>query len=280
MSQEPAAPTASGFAQPLQDQSPAMDLSTHEIYFLAPSQSTPESEGGSTPESASVLEQDYSRWAQDEPTDTPGSSPHIVPAPGDENLSQESLQGALGRRISKHVRLPNGRDGKEIEELLSIVFDKESHEDAWKEKHAGVVFRSLTIKGLGLGAALSHTNADFLMAPLRGLKRLITGNIGKAPVRTLLHDFTGCVRPSEMLLVLGRPGSGCSTFLKTIANQREGYEEVLGEVTYGGTTTKEMAQKFRGEILYNPEDGKSQAALPYERLILTSRRFTFGNLDC
>lgn len=50
-----------------------------------------------------------------------------------------------------------------------------------------------------------------------------------------------------MLLVLGQPGSGCSTFLKVIGNQRAGYESIDGEVTYGGTDAKTMGKKYRSE---------------------------------
>lgn len=57
----------------------------------------------------------------------------------------------------------------------------------------------------------------------------------------------GCVRPGEMLLVLGRPGSGCSTFLKVLGNQRNGYESVEGDVRYGGTDSETMAKNYRSE---------------------------------
>lgn len=50
-----------------------------------------------------------------------------------------------------------------------------------------------------------------------------------------------------MLLVLGRPGSGCSTFLKVIGNQRFGYESIEGDVHYGGTDSETMANKYRSE---------------------------------
>ena len=69
--------------------------------------------------------------------------------------------------------------------------------------------------------------------------------------RTLLHDFSGSVQAGEMLLVLGKPGSGCSTFLKTIASQIDGYESVDGEVTYGGLSAKEIKENYRGEVVYN-----------------------------
>jgi ABC-type multidrug transport system ATPase subunit len=50
-----------------------------------------------------------------------------------------------------------------------------------------------------------------------------------------------------MLLVLGRPGSGCSTFLKTIGNQRSGYKSVVGDIHYGGTDADTMGDKYRSE---------------------------------
>lgn len=50
-----------------------------------------------------------------------------------------------------------------------------------------------------------------------------------------------------MLLVLGRPGSGCSTFLKVIGNQRYGYESIDGDVLYGGTDSGAMAKNYRSE---------------------------------
>lgn len=54
------------------------------------------------------------------------------------------------------------------------------------------------------------------------------------------------------MLVLGRPGSGCSSFLKTIANKRESFKDVHGDVFYGNMSAK-VAQKYRGCILYNSE---------------------------
>jgi len=54
------------------------------------------------------------------------------------------------------------------------------------------------------------------------------------PSRTLLHGFSGALHGGEMLLVIGKPGSGCTTFLKALANMREEYKGIDGRVTYGG----------------------------------------------
>lgn len=56
-----------------------------------------------------------------------------------------------------------------------------------------------------------------------------------------------------MVLVLGRPGSGCSTLLRTIANMRDTFIEVKGDVNFGGIPATEFTQ-FRGEAIYTPEE--------------------------
>lgn len=56
-----------------------------------------------------------------------------------------------------------------------------------------------------------------------------------------------------MLLVLGRPGSGCTSFLKTIANETDGFSDVKGTISYDGITPKVMHKQFKGDVAYLPE---------------------------
>ena len=81
----------------------------------------------------------------------------------------------------------------------------------------------------------------------------------------ILHRFCGLARPAEMILVLGRPGSGCTTFLKVIANQRFGYTRLDGEVRYGPFDSNTFGKKFRGEAVYNSEDEVCLPLLPDHR---------------
>ena len=55
-------------------------------------------------------------------------------------------------------------------------------------------------------------------------------------------------------MVLGSPGSGCSTFLKTLANQRDEYHSVEGEVHYDSLSPADIAKHYRGDVTYCPED--------------------------
>ena len=128
-------------------------------------------------------------------------------------------------------------------------------------KKVGVVYKNLTVKGVGSKAMFIPTLPDAILGTFGpDLYRLITRFIPalklghKPPTRDLIHDFTGAVEDGEMMLVLGRPGSGCSTFLKAIANNRDGFAAVEGDVHYGGMSAAEQAKHFRGEVIYNPED--------------------------
>ena len=55
-------------------------------------------------------------------------------------------------------------------------------------------------------------------------------------------------------MVLGRPGSGCSTLLKTLANQRQEYHSVQGEVWYDSLTPEQIEKHYRGDVQYCPDD--------------------------
>lgn len=73
-----------------------------------------------------------------------------------------------------------------------------------------------------------------------------------------------------MLLVLGRPGSGCSTFLKAVANKRGGFAGVEGEVSYGGIPATDQAKHYRGEVNYNEEDDQHFPTLTVEQTLTFS----------
>ncbi|KAM0554199.1 hypothetical protein ACHAPJ_007001 [Fusarium lateritium] len=138
-------------------------------------------------------------------------------------------------------------------------FEKRSEEDG-ALKRVGVVYENLTVKGAGSTTSFVRTVPDAILGTFGpDLYHVITRFIpslrfGKPPTRTLINDFTGCVRDGEMMLVLGRPGAGCSTFLKAISNNRESYAAVEGEVSYSGIPATEQKKHYRGEVNYNGED--------------------------
>ena len=89
---------------------------------------------------------------------------------------------------------------------------------------------------------------------------------------SLLDDPQGHFRPSEtwrngmflytkiesqrltafQLLILGRPGSGCTSLLNVLSNNRDTFNEVTGETRYGNMDHV-AARQFRQQIMFNNE---------------------------
>ncbi|KAF2068501.1 hypothetical protein CYY_010171, partial [Polysphondylium violaceum] len=125
-------------------------------------------------------------------------------------------------------------------------------ENGGKPKKMGVSIRNLTVKGKGADVSVIPD----MSAPFYWFASLFNPSSWKKSNGTtfdILHDVNAYAQDGKMLLVLGRPGAGCSTFLRVISNQRDSYVSVNGEVTYGGISAKEW-KRYRGEAIYTPEE--------------------------
>ncbi|KAF0321220.1 bmr1-like protein [Colletotrichum asianum] len=137
-----------------------------------------------------------------------------------------------------------------------------------RPKHIGAYWDGLTVTGIGGTTNYVKTFpdafVDFFDYVTPVMKML---GLGKKGVEaTLLDHFKGVCKPGEMVLVLGKPGSGCTTFLKTIANQRAGFTSVTGDVRYGPFTADEF-KRYRGEAVYNQEDDIHHSTLTVEQTL-------------
>ncbi|RCH78955.1 hypothetical protein CU098_000798, partial [Rhizopus stolonifer] len=119
-------------------------------------------------------------------------------------------------------------------------------------KHLGVVWKHLTVEGLGAEAHTIPTAISGLIKYLQFWKLL--GFQSKNSTKVILRNISGFCKEGEMLLLLGRPGAGCTTLLKIIANMRDSFTSVKGDVNYGGYNHKKFAKHFRGQTCYNPEE--------------------------
>lgn len=121
-----------------------------------------------------------------------------------------------------------------------------------KPRRAGFVFKSLNISGVGNALQLQSDVSAPLLAPFR-----FREHFSSASEKRILRNFNGAVRPGEMLIVLGRPGSGCSTFLKSICGVLYGLNMAKGSVIhYDGIEQDQFKKEFRGEVIYNQENEK------------------------
>ncbi|KAJ3022526.1 hypothetical protein HKX48_005943 [Thoreauomyces humboldtii] len=148
----------------------------------------------------------------------------------------------------------------------------ENHVRATKEngitgKHMGLVVKNLTVVGEGADASSIENMASTLVLLAKALNPLSW--FRKASRGTdfdILHEINGFVKDGEMLLVLGRPGSGCSTFLRVAANERKSYKEINGVVTYGGVPAQEFDQ-YKGEAIYVGEEDVHFPTLTVKQLL-------------
>ncbi|KAG4442743.1 hypothetical protein IFR05_001760 [Cadophora sp. M221] len=184
---------------------------------------------------------------------------------------------------AQNVEKPEGEDEdveeEEEEDFQLADFLRDGHFEKRQEgrsaKKVGVVYKHLTVQGVGatrifvrtLPSAVLGTFGPDLYALLSRFIPALPQPGGSGEKRDLIHDFTGVVRDGEMLLVLGRPGSGCSTFLKAVSNKRDGFAGVEGEVSYGGIPAEEQIKKYKGEVNYNEEDDQHFPSLTVEQTL-------------
>ncbi|KAF8638204.1 hypothetical protein AX16_010550 [Volvariella volvacea WC 439] len=159
--------------------------------------------------------------------------------------------------------LGEGKDSFNFEQLLRDTVQKR-HDAQIRCRKLGVIFRDLKI--VGVGAASSYQPTMGSMFSASAILEYIH-SMRHPPLKNILQGFEGVVKPGEMLLVLGSPGSGCTTFLKTLANQHDEYHAVDGQVMYDSITPKDMKDHFRGDVQYCPEDDVHFPTLTVEQTI-------------
>lgn len=141
------------------------------------------------------------------------------------------------------------------------VLRQRNDADNGKPRKLGVTWKNLTVKGVSNDSMFNENVISQLMPFGLGGK--------KAPLKTIIDNSSGCVKPGgkfsrardsamidtdiipEMLLVLGNPGSGCTSLLNILSNHRLGYAEIDGDVSFGAMSSDE-AKEYRGQISTYP----------------------------
>lgn len=116
--------------------------------------------------------------------------------------------------------------------------------DRFPQRTAGVSYRDLDVFGFG---SRTDYQKDVLNMWFHAAS-LIGGILRQKERIPILTDFDGLVKSGEMCLVLGRPGSGVSTLLKTIAAKTDGlWVSEQAQFNYQG-----MFQSLR--LIHRPPD--------------------------
>lgn len=111
---------------------------------------------------------------------------------------------------------PNSRRANPLDEGL---------EEQAVQAQSGKTF-SIAYRGLGVYGFDTSTNYQrtFLNYPLTIFAKSLEKVMSRSPRsrKYILTNFEGVVTSGEMLLVLGRPGSGCTTLLRTLTGDTYG----------------------------------------------------------
>ncbi|KXH58225.1 multidrug resistance protein CDR1 [Colletotrichum salicis] len=160
---------------------------------------------------------------------------------------------------------PNEPHASTFDGTESVSVPSEAEEEAEEAIHdltkallgnapnsVGLAFRDLQVYGLGTTTDYQKTVGNFFLE-VAALTSWFSSS-GKKQRIDILHDLEGVIQSGEMLAVLGPPGSGCTTLLKTIAGETHGFYIAEGAtINYQGTSPKEMKTKFKGEAIYTAE---------------------------
>ncbi|CAH6720308.1 pleiotropic ABC efflux transporter of multiple drugs Cdr1p [[Candida] jaroonii] len=182
--------------------------------------------------------------------------------PGDNSL-------ALQRTLSHMSQIPgvNPFTGNEVDPRLDPECDEfdskfwvknlrkymDTDADYFKPSKLGVAFKDLRCYGTAVD---SDYQANFANGVYKNLSNMITDftRNGEDGFFDILKPMEGLLKPGELTVVLGRPGAGCSTFLKTIATQTHGFHvDPQSLISYDGLTPEEISTHYRGDVIYCAE---------------------------
>lgn len=128
-----------------------------------------------------------------------------------------------------------------------------SSDDRNPVRSSGFAFKNLSVYGLSTTTDYQKDVGNVWLVGIAFIKTML-GLAVKPRQIDILREFEGVVESGEMLIVLGPPGSGCSTFLKTITGETNGIQVGSGSsINYEGIPSKEMHRHFRGESIYTAE---------------------------
>jgi ATP-binding cassette subfamily G (WHITE) protein 2 (PDR) len=148
---------------------------------------------------------------------------------------------------------------------------KDGHNSAYKSKQGGFLFSNLDVYGSVQAGDYLNTFGNAPLRVFRSFGRLL-GRSNATEVK-ILRNFEGFVDSGEMLAVLGRPGSGCTTLLRTLAGETRGLRVGTdSNILYQGITPDIMRAEFRGECIYTAELDVHFAELT----VLETLRFAAG----
>jgi ATP-binding cassette, subfamily G (WHITE), member 2, PDR len=117
----------------------------------------------------------------------------------------------------------------------TAAFSKWREGRSEQQPRLGVSFANLSCHGVLSSTRSQTTLASYVLSGPRFILDTILSRRPQKVKVQILSDVNGLAQRGEMLLVLGRPGSGCSTLLKTLAGDSHSFQVGAGStINYEG----------------------------------------------
>ncbi|PQE33697.1 ABC transporter protein [Rutstroemia sp. NJR-2017a WRK4] len=140
----------------------------------------------------------------------------------------------------------------------------------YPRRSAGFCFENLSVHSFSRPTDYQKDVANVVLE-LGAFFRWLVGS-GSRKVE-ILKSFDGFVEQGETLLIIGRPGAGSSTLLKTISGDIDGLViDPNSIINYHGVSHKEMHSRFRGEMIRFAEMDTHFASLTVGETLLFAAR--------
>ncbi|KAG4411809.1 hypothetical protein IFR04_015054 [Cadophora malorum] len=169
----------------------------------------------------------------------------------------------MSKAPSSNTTMVNPFDDHKISALdpFSSDFDAEewakhffhtidSDPERYPQRTAGVSYRDVAVFGFGSDTDYQKDVVNVMYHAVNVIKESFRPK-RRVPILT---EFDGLIKSGEMCVVLGRPGSGVSTLLKTIAGKTPGLSvSDQASFNYQGISREDIRSQFRGEFIYQAE---------------------------
>lgn len=173
---------------------------------------------------------------------------------------------------------PNSPNFSSVEWAKNMYRIYQGDPDRYKPREMGFLYKNLSVYGYGTDADYQATVGNTPLKWASMAWEIGTGFRNRKRV-DILYSMEGAIRPGEMVLVLGRPGAGCSTYLKTVSQNTYGFHvSPDSDLNYSGLTAKDITKHFRGDVVYSAE---SETHFPHltvgQTLLLAAKMRTPSN---
>lgn len=197
-------------------------------------------------------------------SDSLDSEVYLTP---DTEKEEDAQVSSSIRRFSRDLPTPEKSDsGSNLEPIerqdtrsLYKFLVEDAEERGARDCSIGITMEDVSVEVVDTSSLEGSTFGNILCLPYT-IHKAIRAKKNRR-MKRILSDINILANPGEMVLILGRPGAGCSSLLRTATGNTSTFSGgVTGEILYSGIPQAEMLKHYKSSIIYN---GETDVHFPY-----------------